>query len=75
MQAPDLAPLRQWLSQTTGLQADLLGRQRLERAVAQRLKQLGCADSEAYRQRLLEDRAEQQQLLEQLLLFLSLIHI
>lgn len=60
----DLAPLRLWLRQSTGLEADRLGPQRLERAVAQRLKQRGCAGPEAYRQLLLSDPAEQQELLE-----------
>lgn len=60
----DLATLRLWLLQSTGLQANLLGPQRLERAVAQRLKQRGCAGPEAYRQLLLSDPSEQQELLE-----------
>lgn len=64
MRSADLASLRLWLRQSTGLQADLLGPQRLERVVAQRLNQRGCDCPEAYRQLLLSDPAEQQLLLE-----------
>lgn len=66
MGGPDLEPLRQWLRRSTGLQAERLGPSRLERAVKQRWPLSGSASPEVYVQRLLHDRDEQQQLLEQL---------
>jgi len=64
MGSADLAPLRRWLVQHTGLQAELLGRQRLERAVARRLHERGCSTPDHYQQLLLQEPQEQQQLLE-----------
>lgn len=66
MGGPDLEPLRQWLRRSTGLQAERLGPARLERAVKQRWPLSGSASPEVYVQRLLQDRHEQQLLLEQL---------
>ena len=66
MAGPDLEPLRQWLQQSTGLQAERLGRSSLERAVKRCWTQSGCSDPEAYVRSLPHDPRVQQQLIEQL---------
>lgn len=66
MADPDLEPVRRWLWQSTGLQAERLGPSRLERAVQKRLAPSGCSSPALYGQRLLQDPGEQQQLIEQL---------
>lgn len=66
MQAAELEPVRSWLRQSTGLQAELLGRQRLERAVDQRLAACTDATPADYQRRLLREPAEQQRLIEAL---------
>lgn len=66
MQAAELEHLRTWLLNSTGLQAELLGRQRLERAVGQRLMEHQGETLPEYQRRFLGDPAEQQQLIEAL---------
>lgn len=66
MTAAELDPLRSWLQSTTGLEADLLGRQSLERAVRKRLADTDGLTSADYQRLLMQDPAEQQMLIEAL---------
>ena len=66
MSAAELDSLRSWLQSTTGLEADLLGRQSLERAVRKRLSDGDGLTLADYQRILLQDPAEQQRLIEAL---------
>ena len=66
MQPAELEPLRLWLLASTGLQAELLGRQSLERAIARRIQEGKAGSLVAYQRLLQQDPAEQQQLIEAL---------
>ena len=61
-----LAAIADWLERTTGMDATILGDQRLERAVQARMATLQEASLESYQQRLEEESSEAEALVESL---------
>ncbi|MCP9807663.1 hypothetical protein KBY71_14200, partial [Cyanobium sp. T1B-Tous] len=61
-----LAAIADWLERTTGMDATILGDQRLERAVQARMATLQETSLESYQQRLEQESSEAEALVESL---------